>query len=60
MLESILPKVFTDYTEEDYNLVMNTNVASFLYMTQLGNNATAAEPDSDIDPSKMRDSSPAA
>jgi NAD(P)-dependent dehydrogenase (short-subunit alcohol dehydrogenase family) len=24
-----LPKVFTDYTEEDYNLVMNTNVAGF-------------------------------
>ena len=29
-----LPKVFIDYTEEDYNLVMNTNVASFFYMTQ--------------------------
>ena len=29
-----LPKAFTDYTEEDYNLVMNTNVASFFYMTQ--------------------------
>jgi NAD(P)-dependent dehydrogenase (short-subunit alcohol dehydrogenase family) len=29
-----LPKRFTDYTEEDYNLVMNTNVASFFYMTQ--------------------------
>jgi len=29
-----IPKVFTDYTEEDYNLVMNTNVASFFYMTQ--------------------------
>ena len=29
-----LPKPFTDYTEEDYNLVMNTNVASFFYMTQ--------------------------
>jgi NAD(P)-dependent dehydrogenase (short-subunit alcohol dehydrogenase family) len=27
-------KAFTDYTEEDYNLVMNTNVASFFYMTQ--------------------------
>src|SRR5436190_10556793 len=24
-----IPKAFTDYTEEDYNLVMNTNVASF-------------------------------
>jgi NAD(P)-dependent dehydrogenase (short-subunit alcohol dehydrogenase family) len=29
-----LPKAFTDYTEEDYNLVMNTNVASFFFMTQ--------------------------
>ena len=29
-----LPKAFTDYTEEDYNLVMNTNVASFFYMSQ--------------------------
>jgi NAD(P)-dependent dehydrogenase (short-subunit alcohol dehydrogenase family) len=29
-----LPNAFTDYTEEDYNLVMNTNVASFFYMTQ--------------------------
>jgi NAD(P)-dependent dehydrogenase (short-subunit alcohol dehydrogenase family) len=29
-----LPKAFIDYTEEDYNLVMNTNVASFFYMTQ--------------------------
>jgi NAD(P)-dependent dehydrogenase (short-subunit alcohol dehydrogenase family) len=29
-----LPKAVTDYTEEDYNLVMNTNVASFFYMTQ--------------------------
>ena len=29
-----LPKAFTDYTEEDYHLVMNTNVASFFYMTQ--------------------------
>jgi NAD(P)-dependent dehydrogenase (short-subunit alcohol dehydrogenase family) len=27
-------KAFTDYTEEDYNLVMNANVASFFYMTQ--------------------------
>jgi NAD(P)-dependent dehydrogenase (short-subunit alcohol dehydrogenase family) len=29
-----LSKAFTDYTEEEYNLVMNTNVASFFYMTQ--------------------------
>jgi NAD(P)-dependent dehydrogenase (short-subunit alcohol dehydrogenase family) len=29
-----LPKPFTDYTEEDFRLVMNTNVASFFYMTQ--------------------------
>ena len=29
-----LPKPFTDYTEEDYNLVMGTNVASFFFMTQ--------------------------
>jgi NAD(P)-dependent dehydrogenase (short-subunit alcohol dehydrogenase family) len=29
-----IPKAFTDYTEEDYNLVMNANVASFFYMTQ--------------------------
>jgi NAD(P)-dependent dehydrogenase (short-subunit alcohol dehydrogenase family) len=29
-----IPKPFTDFTEEDYNLVMNTNVASFFYMTQ--------------------------
>ena len=29
-----IPKAFTDYTEEDYNLVMNTNVARFFYMTQ--------------------------
>jgi NAD(P)-dependent dehydrogenase (short-subunit alcohol dehydrogenase family) len=29
-----IPKAFTDYSEEDYNLVMNTNVASFFYMTQ--------------------------
>src|SRR5260370_12699860 len=29
-----LPKAFTDYTEEDYNLVMNTNVAGFFFMTQ--------------------------
>jgi NADP-dependent 3-hydroxy acid dehydrogenase YdfG len=29
-----VPKAFTKYTEEDYNLVMNTNVAGFFYMTQ--------------------------
>jgi len=29
-----IPKAFTDYTEEDYNLVTNTNVASFFYMSQ--------------------------
>ena len=29
-----VPKAFTEYTEEDYNLVMNTNVASFFYMSQ--------------------------
>src|ERR1700761_1888692 len=29
-----VPKAFTDYSEEDYNLVMNTNVASFFYMSQ--------------------------
>jgi NAD(P)-dependent dehydrogenase (short-subunit alcohol dehydrogenase family) len=29
-----IPRAFTDYTEEDYNLVMNTNVGSFFYMTQ--------------------------
>jgi len=29
-----IPKVFTDYTEEDYDQVMSTNVASFFYMTQ--------------------------
>src|ERR1700740_2175015 len=29
-----IPKAFTDYTEEDYNLVMNTNVASFFYLPQ--------------------------
>ena len=29
-----LPKPFTEYTEDDYNLVMNTNVASFFFMTQ--------------------------
>src|SRR6201998_1553023 len=29
-----IAKAFTDYTEEDYNLVINTNVGSFFYMTQ--------------------------
>ena len=29
-----LPREFTDYTEEDYSLVMNTNVAGFFFMTQ--------------------------
>jgi NAD(P)-dependent dehydrogenase (short-subunit alcohol dehydrogenase family) len=29
-----MPKAFTDYTEDDYNLVMSTNVASFFYMSQ--------------------------
>jgi NAD(P)-dependent dehydrogenase (short-subunit alcohol dehydrogenase family) len=29
-----LPKPFTEYTEEDYYLVMNTNVASYFFMTQ--------------------------
>ena len=29
-----IPKAFIDYTEEDFNLVMNTNVASFFFMTQ--------------------------
>jgi len=29
-----IANAFTDYTEEDYNLVMNTNVASFFYMSQ--------------------------
>jgi NAD(P)-dependent dehydrogenase (short-subunit alcohol dehydrogenase family) len=29
-----IPKAFTEYTEDDYDLVMNTNVASFFYMTQ--------------------------
>jgi NAD(P)-dependent dehydrogenase (short-subunit alcohol dehydrogenase family) len=29
-----IPKAFTDYTEEDYNLVINTNVASLFFMTQ--------------------------
>jgi NAD(P)-dependent dehydrogenase (short-subunit alcohol dehydrogenase family) len=29
-----IPKPFSEYTEDDYNLVMNTNVASFFFMTQ--------------------------
>ncbi len=29
-----IPKPFTDYTEDDYRLVMDTNVASFFFMTQ--------------------------
>jgi len=29
-----IPKAFTDYTEDDYHLVMNTNLASFFFMTQ--------------------------
>jgi NAD(P)-dependent dehydrogenase (short-subunit alcohol dehydrogenase family) len=29
-----IPKRFTEYTEEDFQLVMNTNVASYFYMTQ--------------------------
>ena len=29
-----IPKRFTEYTEEDFHLVMNTNVASYFYMTQ--------------------------
>ncbi len=29
-----IAKPFTEYTEDDYNLVMNTNVASFFFMTQ--------------------------
>jgi NAD(P)-dependent dehydrogenase (short-subunit alcohol dehydrogenase family) len=29
-----IPKPFTDYTEDDYHLVMDTNVASFFFMTQ--------------------------
>src|SRR6516162_8428829 len=29
-----IPKPFIDYTEDDYNLVMSTNVASFFFMTQ--------------------------
>jgi len=29
-----VPKAFTDYTEDDFNRVMSTNVASYFYMTQ--------------------------
>ena len=29
-----IQKAFTEYTEEDYHLVMKTNVASFFFMTQ--------------------------
>src|ERR1700737_1981462 len=29
-----IPKPFTEYTEDDYNLVMNINVASYFFMTQ--------------------------
>jgi NAD(P)-dependent dehydrogenase (short-subunit alcohol dehydrogenase family) len=29
-----IPKRFTEYTEDDFHLVMNTNVASYFYMTQ--------------------------
>jgi NAD(P)-dependent dehydrogenase (short-subunit alcohol dehydrogenase family) len=29
-----VPKSFTDYTEDDYNQVMNTNVTSMFFMTQ--------------------------
>lgn len=29
-----IPKPFTEYTEEDFNVVLSTNVASFFYMTQ--------------------------
>jgi hypothetical protein len=30
---------FTDYTEEDYNLAMSINVASFFYMAPAGDSA---------------------
>jgi NAD(P)-dependent dehydrogenase (short-subunit alcohol dehydrogenase family) len=30
-----IPKPFLDFTEEDFNLILSTNVASFFYMTQL-------------------------
>ena len=29
-----IPKLFTEYTEDEYNQVMNTNVASMFFMTQ--------------------------
>jgi len=29
-----IPRAFTDYSEEEYDLVMKTNVASFFFMTQ--------------------------
>src|SRR5271170_4004175 len=29
-----MPKKFTDYTEEDFEKMIKTNVASFFYMTQ--------------------------
>src|ERR1700736_3731111 len=29
-----IPKPFTEYTEDDYNRVMNTNVASFFFLAQ--------------------------
>jgi len=29
-----MPKPFTEYTEEDFTLMVNTNVASFFFMTQ--------------------------
>src|SRR5580693_7164908 len=29
-----IPKPFTEYTEDEYNQVMNTNVASMFFMTQ--------------------------
>jgi NAD(P)-dependent dehydrogenase (short-subunit alcohol dehydrogenase family) len=29
-----IPKPFTDYTEEDFEVMVSTNVASFFYMTQ--------------------------
>jgi NAD(P)-dependent dehydrogenase (short-subunit alcohol dehydrogenase family) len=31
---NFVPKPFTEYTEDDYNSVMNTNVASYFFMTQ--------------------------
>src|ERR1700677_4709624 len=29
-----IPKAFTDYTEDDFNRVLSTNVASYFFMTQ--------------------------